>query len=91
MRSIGILLFVIAALLAWNVAHPTPAASGITQWEYSVADIPDEQLVQRMGEAGRAGWELAFARRALSSDPAQKASYELIFKRPRQENYLIHH
>lgn len=71
------ILFVVTAMLAlmlWQ--RPTSK-----QWEYMIANPPDNSFDERMDGYGREGWELVTARRATSeySDP----SYECIFKRAR--------
>ena len=87
--AVVVLLAVIAGTLLWYVGNPTPQPSGITQWEYLIVDIPDDQFTELMNKDGKEGWELASARRAISSDTDHKASYEIILKRPTRGNYLI--
>lgn len=86
------LLFVLAAATTWSVFRPTPQQQGITQWEYLILAVPDEQLMEELKRLGGEGWELAAARRALGGDSEsnRKAAYELILKRPRPSNYFIH-
>jgi hypothetical protein len=96
MKVLGIvailLLLVLAVANVWGVVRPTPQPSGITAWEYMVVDLPDEDLSKALDKIGRDGWEAASARRAVSKVGAGSETtgiYEIIFKRPRKENYLI--
>lgn len=56
--------------------RPTP------KWEYQIVSPGDESLTGSLDVLGDKGWELVFARRALSSTGSDPA-YELIFKRPK--------
>ena len=74
--AVGGALAVIIALLALPLLLPT-------KWEYRIVAIPDPVFTQAMNIGGAQGWEAILARRAVDSD-SDEASYEVIFKRPRQ-------
>lgn len=72
----GILLVLIANLLAVNKSQPT-------LWEYKIEAIPDGGFEQIMHQMGSEGWEVASARRAVSGEgSSSEGLYEVIFKRP---------
>ena len=52
-------------------------------WEYRVEGVSDITFDSTMQRLGADGWELAFARRAISGDGEySEGIYEVIFKRP---------
>jgi len=55
-----------------------------TDWEYRIEGTRDEQWQTEMAALGRAGWELASARRAVHGEGVSSVGlYECIFKRPK--------
>lgn len=48
------------------------------QWEYKIEGYPDGQLVDELNKAGRAGWEVVSARRAVDNG---SGVYEMILRR----------
>lgn len=52
-----------------------------TKWEYKIDSISDGTFKDQMEKIGEDGWELVFARRALSDG---RGIYEMIFKRPKK-------
>lgn len=82
-----LLLLVIAAGLltakAYQPPPPPPPPPPITKWEYKIGSQPDATLEATMKKLGAEGWELVFARRAVSSFGVDsKGRYEMIFRRP---------
>lgn len=53
-------------------------------WEYQIESVPDLSFDETMGELGKEGWELVFARRAKDAI-TDDFSYECIFKRENQK------
>ena len=95
-----ICLVVIVALLTFALVSPVKVEeSPEQQWEYMIQSVPDVQFADTMTLYGLAGWELAFARRAVirpSATERLRASragrelpdepvYEVIFKRPSRD------
>lgn len=77
----------LVAVSLLNLAMPflqlsPPPKPKPVQWEYSIESISDFSFDVEMANAGKAGWELVFARRA--SDSSDRMHYEAIFKRPLQ-------
>lgn len=58
----------------------------VIKWEYRIVSLEDLQFQESMEALGNAGWELAFARRAVSGEGySSKGVYECIFKKPKLE------
>ena len=74
-----IVLLMLSFLLIFTSCTPQPPAQKMTKWEYTIESIPDMEFSTKINELGKQGWELAFARRALSDG---SGIYEIIFKRP---------
>lgn len=74
----------LSALLALNVIaqfwpmFDRQRAHG--DFEYMIESPPDETLLKEINASGAVGWELVSARRAIGEG---KASYEMIYKRPK--------
>lgn len=51
----------------------------VSKWEYTVLAPADTRLEAELKKAGNAGWEIVFARRAVTDG---EANYEMILKRP---------
>lgn len=71
-------IFLALLVNGWNANRPQTAI-----WEYMVESIDDGLFDITMQQAGAQGWELASARRAISSDlgGGSEGLYEVIFKR----------
>lgn len=53
-----------------------------TKWEYIIISFPDSELEEGMNKLGEEGWELVFARRAITgSGEFTRGVYEMIFRR----------
>ncbi|MBT9585164.1 hypothetical protein IV102_17605 [bacterium] len=55
-------LFVLMKLL------PTPEATVLPKWEYTIESVADLEFEAGMRKLGEEGWEIVFARRASGSD-----------------------
>jgi hypothetical protein len=67
------------ALLA-NLLKPGTTQSQF--WEYTVEGVDDEAFLETMLEMGAKGWDLSFARRAVSGEGySSEGLYEVIFQR----------
>jgi hypothetical protein len=69
-----VLLLIATALLSVTAANSIRPKAPEVEWEYQLAMM------------GSLGWELTFARRALSGEgSSQHGIYECIFKRPKRD------
>jgi len=60
------------------------------QWEYTIDSPSDERLGDEMAKMGDDGWELVFARRAVSgTGDFAVSNYEMIFKRPKPQSWRL--
>ena len=60
------------------------------QWEYTISSPSDAMLDGELEKLGNDGWELVFARRAVSGEgDFATSSYEMIFKRPKPQGWQI--
>ncbi|MBD2137779.1 hypothetical protein H6F32_09290 [Anabaena sp. FACHB-1237] len=74
---LGILLF----NLWWQ---PQPKT---VEWEYKIESFEDVIFDSSMNRMGNEGWELVFARRALTGgEYSSRGIYECIFRRPKQKS-----
>lgn len=73
----------LTALLAAQLFGLTSTKTSTTTWEYKLESPSDITFESEMQRFGSDGWELVFARRA-TSEYSSTASYEMIFKRPKQ-------
>lgn len=56
------------------------------EWEYKTESFEDAMFDSSINRIGQQGWELVFARRALTGgDYSRRGIYECIFKRPKQK------
>jgi hypothetical protein len=82
-----VLLSVILVAICANLIFGGKAQ--VVCWEYKVVSVRDYQFEETMKNLGARGWELAFARRALSGggegflSSLSEGVYECIFKRPK--------
>ena len=52
------------------------------EWEYLIVGFEDQEIQEEMDSLGELGWELAFARRAMTGgEYDRRGLYECIFKR----------
>lgn len=59
----------------------------VVEWEYEIQSIDDIGFSTTINKIGGEGWELVFARRALSGEgDSSRGIYECIFKRPKQKD-----
>lgn len=73
------ILIALAAAVAAEGAFLVSDRLRSTAWTYTIIAPADADLRKELDEAGRNGWEIVAARRAVTNDiPA----YELILKRP---------
>lgn len=56
------------------------------EWEYKTESFEDTMFDSSINRIGQEGWELVFARRALTGDYYRRGIYECIFKRPKQKS-----
>jgi hypothetical protein len=57
------------------------------EWEYKTESFEDAMFDSSINRIGQQGWELVFARRALTGeDYSRRGIYECIFKRPKQKS-----
>jgi hypothetical protein len=78
--TIGVLLGIIAGMQTLPLISPNRAAPS---WEYKIEGISDSELRSELARLGDGGWELAFARRAISGEGGERQGmYEVILKRP---------
>ena len=57
------------------------------EWEYKTESFEDTMFDSSINRIGQEGWELVFARRALTGeDYSRRGIYECIFKRPKQKS-----
>ncbi len=70
--SVTIAGSVLLAAIAYKLWSPMT-------WEYAIVSPLDYELIDKLSEMGREGWEVASARRALND---KTGVYEIIFKRP---------
>lgn len=83
----AVLLFFILVILGINVFRPEKTETLL--WEYEVIGIDDYEFDTVINEMGQQGWDIAFARRALSGEGRySKGLYEVIFKRPISQEQL---
>lgn len=76
-----VLLFMILAVVSVSVLPPEQEEMML--WEYEVIGVEDYEFDNLINEMGAKGWDLAFARRALSGEGSySRGVYEVIFKRP---------
>lgn len=77
--TLAVLLAVISILLALPAFASDRARR---TWEYRIEGIADRELLPKLAIIGGAGWEIAFARRAIAGEATDStARYEIIFKR----------
>jgi hypothetical protein len=58
----------------------------VAQWEYRIEGIADDKFDDEMKKLGDAGWEMVFARRAVSGEGySSKGLYECIFRKPKRQ------
>jgi hypothetical protein len=80
----AVITALLALLLIVHVAPIVVPDRTAPSWEYRIESLKDGEFRSEMNRIGNAGWELVFARRAISGEGASsEASYEVIFKRPR--------
>ena len=80
----GVITALLAILIVVEVAPILLPDRTSPSWDYRIESIKDIEFVKEMDRIGNAGWELVFARRALSGEGADREGiYEVIFKRPR--------
>jgi|GEM_PF-6829250 len=64
-----------------NKAFTTPKS---VKYEYKIISLEDQEFDSKMEEAGDNGWELVFARRAITGgEYSSRGCYECILKRPK--------
>jgi hypothetical protein len=73
------ILSIVFTLLIFGGCTQQPPEKKLTKWEYTIESIPDVEFTKKINELGAQGWELTFARRAMSDG---SGIYEIIFKRP---------
>lgn len=73
------LLIGLLVCLAAVQAFQSIGGSSADCWEYTVVMPPDPGLEDRLNDLGEDGWELVFARRAMTD--LDIARYEMILKR----------
>lgn len=85
-----VLVILLVALLVALVGNVL-VSSGLLElspsprWEYRVGSIADDQLETQLTVLGDEGWQLAFARRAISnSGYSSEGIYEFIFMREKK-------
>ena len=80
-----IIILLLAGILVAPFLHTVPI-SPPPAWEYRIETIRDVGFTRQMNEIGAEGWEVVFARRASDgSEYHPTFSYEVIFKRPKQQ------
>ncbi|MDA3876776.1 MAG: hypothetical protein PF483_06780 [Halothiobacillus sp.] len=81
---IALLAILVVGLASIVVVRATGAKLvPVQQWQYKIVSPSDYVIQEKMNELGKQGWELVFARRAMSgSEYNRTASYEMLFKRP---------
>ena len=85
MKTADVIIIIILALLLisniYLMGKPKPV-----KWEYIIGSSEDVKLESDLKTIGDSGWEIAFARRAITGEGySAKGIYEFIFKRPKQE------
>ena len=80
------ILLLLAALLASQVFGFAKTQSATTEWEYKIQSVSDSTLGRTLDSLGEKGWELVFARRAVTDNEYghSRACYEMIFQRPKK-------
>jgi hypothetical protein len=72
------LMSILVVMVGANIA-----LAGRAGWQYRIISFKDAALQEGMRDWGDHGWDLAFARRAVTGTGAESEGiYECIFKRP---------
>ncbi len=80
----GVITALLAVLVILQLAPIVMPDRTGPSWDYRIESIKDIEFVKEMNRIGNAGWELVFARRALSGEGLEREGiYEVMFKRPR--------
>lgn len=79
---IAVILLIQSAAFATQFFGLGSTKTATTRWEYKLEAPSDIEFASEINKMGEDGWELVSARRATSI--SDKASYEMIFKRPKR-------
>ena len=83
-QGIVLLLLLFAILIILCVNFFLGERSRAVKWEYRIESIEDLSFSKDMQKLGDDGWELIFARRAVTGEGLlSRGIYECIFRKPK--------